>query len=706
MKKIIINQQCTPLKKIVLIAAGGVLFCLIGTPLFAQTAGEKGWVITTTDTSSNHTPAYLANGIVGIRSDRTGLQPVSVHLQGLYDRSANPNAMLTKFDYNPRLVNEYNPLQVSIVFRDGKDLAFDNNVRHWKQTWNLKEALLTTEYEYGNQLMVKTELAALRQLPVAAITTYVLTAMDDVAFTIQNNVNIPDRSSITSVHKPLLYYRMYKLSAQLPDTLPIISSRFPTLSGTDAVSGSNTFYFNGRMPVLVYKKSADSLSHSLSFTVKLKKGESYRFCMLSTFQHTGLTVDPYNDAIRISSREYHRGYLPKLEEHKARWAELWKGDVEIDGDDDAQINARLGMYCLYSSITEGLGYSIPCIGLFNEWGAHIFWDAEVWMYPGLLVLQPQFAASMMDFRYNTLPQAKRRAVQFGYKGAMYPWESDLSGNEGTSTQYKLDMTEHHITADIAIAAWNYYSITGDQNWLKAKGWPMIKPIADFWVSRATRDAAGKYHINDVVGSDEYAEDINDDAFTNGVAKLALANATKAAIVLKEPVNPLWKTVADALVILEKDGYTLQNQTYHGQQIKQADVNLLAFPYEVITDKTRILNDLEYYQSKINPVGPSMSYSVLAGAYARIGKTDKAFELFQKAYKPNLKAPFGIFSERPTNNITPFCTGYGGILQTILFGFGGLRIRDTGLVQGKPSLPAHWKKLTIKRSGKKDIVCTH
>lgn len=659
---------------------------------------SSSWIISTIDTESNYTPAYLANGIVGLRSDRTGLRPVSVHLNGFYDRSGDRD--------NARLINEYNPLQITILLNNGKQVQMDNNIHEWHQTLNLKEAILSTTYNYDS-LHVETQLAALRNLPVAALAVYSFTAMDDISFTVQNKVGIPNRTSCVPVYKPLLNYKVYQLSAQSKDRLPIMSARFPTESGNGAVAGANTYYFDAAVPALTYTKTDDSLSHSLSFTISLKKGERFRFCLLSTFQHTGFTADPYSDAIRLSSREYHRGYQQKLNAHKKEWAELWKSDIEIEGDAEAQQIARMGLYSLYSSSIEGFGLSIPPVGLQNEWGAHIFWDADMWMYPALLVMQPSLAKEMMDFRFKTLAQAKKQAAEFGYKGAMYPWESDLQGNENTSTSYKLDMTEHHISADIAIAAWNYYTVTNDKEWLKQKGYPIIKEVANFWLSRVAKDSAGKYHIYDVVGSDEYAEDVNDDAFTNGVVKLVFSHVTAAALVVQEVANSLWKKVGDGLVILQhKDGHTLQNETYHGQVIKQADVNLLAFPLNVITDKKQIKKDLEYYQPKINPKGPAMSYSVLAGAYARIGDAANAYELFRKGYHPNLKPPFQILAERSTNNIAPFCTGYGGLLQAILFGFGGLQITDKGLVEGKSNLPANWKKLTIKRSGKKDIVHFH
>ncbi|TCD28373.1 glycoside hydrolase family 65 protein [Pedobacter psychrodurus] len=673
-----------------------VMLALLANNAISQQIKKDLWTINAIDTA-NYTPAYLGNGIVGLRSQKSGLSAERVIVNGLYDRS-------NLGDY-VRLINNYNPVNIKIVFNDKKELEFGAKVKNWKQTMKLKEAVLETSYTYGTQIGVKTQMLALRNIPMAAMMIYEFEALEDIEFTVQNAITIPDRSKNQGIYKANLNYGMYSLSTTIKEKIPVMSAAFPTETGNDCVSGANTFFFNGHVPQLNYTK-LNNLSQQLAFTVKLKKGEKYSFCMLSAFTHSKFTSDPYNDVVRICSRDYNLGYKHLLENHKAAWAKLWESDIEIEGDDEAQIDTRLALYSLYSSIAKGFELSIPPTGLAETgWGGHIFWDAELWMYPPLLVMQPTFAASMVDFRFNTLAQAKKRAAQFGYQGAMYPWESDLEGNECTPISYKLDMNEHHVTADIAIAAWNYYKVTKDKLWLKQKGFPLIKDIAEFWVSRVGKDENGNYHIKNVVGPDEYFEDVDDDAFTNGVVKVVLDAAVKSAKLLNESINPQWQEVFNKIVVLKhKDGHTLQNAQYTGQRIKQADVNLLAFPLDFITDKSQILKDLQYYEPKIDPNGPSMSYSVLATSYARLGQVDKAYQLFRKAYQPNRKAPFGLISEKPGKSATVFCTGYGGMLQTIIFGFAGMKIGENGLYQKKANLPLHWEKLTLKMSGQEDIVC--
>ncbi|MFA6872212.1 MAG: glycoside hydrolase family 65 protein, partial [Bacteroidaceae bacterium] len=210
----------------------------------------------------------------------------------------------------------------------------------------------------------------------------------------------------------------------------------------------------------------------------------------------------------------------------------------------------------------------------------------------------------------------------------------------------------------------------------------------------------------VIGADEFAPNVDDNAFTNGAAKTALYNACKAAKVLQLNYPDAWKEVADGLVFAQmQDGTTKEHAHYQGEVIKQADVNLLAYPLEIITDKQQIKKDLVYYEPKIYKDGPAMGNSILSILYASLGNKKKAYALFKKSYMPNKRPPFGVLSESAFSNNPYFATGAGGLLQVVLNGFGGLRITDSGVVQKEVLLPDKWKSLTIKGVGpdKKSFV---
>jgi trehalose/maltose hydrolase-like predicted phosphorylase len=241
------------------------------------------------------------------------------------------------------------------------------------------------------------------------------------------------------------------------------------------------------------------------------------------------------------------------------------------------------MYHLYSFVREGTSLSVSPMGLSGlGYNGHVFWDAELWMYPALLVLHPELAKSMIEYRFQRLEAAKRNAFSKGFKGAMFPWESAETGVEETPVWALSGPFEHHITACVGIAAWNYYCVTQDKQWLEEKGFPILKATADFWTSRVERKQSGNFEINNVVAADEWAENVNNNAFTNAAAKANLTYAANAAKILNVKPDEDWMFVANNIPITKmKNGVTSEYDTYNGEGIKQADVNLLAYPLKEI-----------------------------------------------------------------------------------------------------------------------------
>jgi trehalose/maltose hydrolase-like predicted phosphorylase len=168
------------------------------------------------------------------------------------------------------------------------------------------------------------------------------------------------------------------------------------------------------------------------------------------------------------------------------------------------------------------------------------------------------------------------------------------------------------------------------------------------------------------------------------------------------VNPDWEYVANNIPILtmpdtkgEAVGVTREHASYQGEGIKQADVNLLAYPLKTITDKGQVKKDLDYYSKRVPNQGtPAMTQAIFALLYARLGETEKAHQFFNESYVPNLNPPFRVIAETKGGTNPYFATGAGGIVQSLLMGFGGLDITEKGMVQLPTKLPKAWKKLTI------------
>ena len=479
-----------------------------------------------------------------------------------------------------------------------------------------------------------------------------------------------------------------------------------TRFGSKTVGTSGTFIWHGinstredQRPELHHNLVSD-YDNELWFSKTLKKGDVYEFAWTGSECTTQDFNDPQSESERFVIFNLLTPKAALLEGHNVLWEQLWQGDIEIEGDMQSQLDVRLALYHLYAFSRGDSDLSIAPMGLSSQnYNGHIFWDTELWMFPPLLLFNEPIARSLVNYRSDRLGKAKQKAINFGYKGAMYPWESDDTGEEATPAWALTGTFEHHITADIAIAFWNYYRVTQDLDWLKAKGYPVMKAVADYWVRRATQNEDGSYSINNVVGANEFAPNVNDNAFTNGSAITALEFAKSAAVIIGETPHPDWETVAKKLKIYKfLDGTTMEHSTYDGAIIKQADVNLLAYPLHIINDKETIVKDLKYYEPKLAEEGPAMGQSVFAVIYARLGDAEEAFRLFKRSYEPNKRPPFGALAEAATSNNPYFATGAGGMLQVVLFGFGGLDITDAGVVQKNPILPKEWKKLTLKGIG--------
>ncbi|MBK5270844.1 MAG: glycoside hydrolase family 65 protein, partial [Bacteroidia bacterium] len=474
---------------------------------------------------------------------------------------------------------------------------------------------------------------------------------------------------------------------------------------------SNTFLFSeqhGQEPRVIHEMW-DNNMHLMKFSKKIKAGEAYRFSIVGSSITSAHHDDPLNEAERATIFAKMEGRDRLIKFHTRAWEELWQSDILIEGDPQSQQDIHSMLYHLYSFIREGTALSPSPMGLSGlGYNGHVFWDTELWMFPAVLVLHPELAKSMIEYRYERLEAAKRNAFSKGFKGAMYPWESAETGVEETPVWALSGPFEHHITACVGIAAWNYYCVTQDKNWLRNKGWPILSATADFWASRVERNGPGKFDINNVVASDEWAENVDNDAFTNAAAKANLLYATEAAKLLDITPDADWINVANNIPVLKfANGVTKEHATFNPDTIiKQVDVNLLAYPLREITNPAQIEKDLEYYETRVPDAGtPAMTQAIFALLYARLGNREKAWDWFKDAYLPNLNPPFRVVAETKGGTNPYFATGAGGILQSVMMGFGGLEITPKGIIQVKSVIPSQWKSLTIKGVGPERKIFT-
>ncbi|MFD9484800.1 discoidin domain-containing protein [Streptomyces sp. NPDC059991] len=441
---------------------------------------------------------------------------------------------------------------------------------------------------------------------------------------------------------------------------------------------------------------AQNMTARQVLALPVRRGQSYDFTKYVGVDTALTSHAPRRDATAASQRAADRGWDALLRSHTAAWSRLWRSDIEVPGQREMQSWVRSAQYGLLSNTREGAANSIAPAGLTSDnYAGLVFWDAETWMYPGLLATRPELAKTVVDYRYRTRAGARENARKLGYQGLFYPWNSGSSGNlaqECHSVDPPHCRTQIHLQSDISLATWQYYLATKDTQWLRERGWPVLQGIAEFWAGRVSRNTDGSYSIKDTAGPDEYSNGVDDAVFTNAGAATALRHATRAAEVLGKQAPTAWKAIADRIRI----PYDAQSKVfqqydgYHGSTIKQADTVLLVYPLEWPMPKGADAATLDYYAQRTDPDGPAMTDSVHAIDAAGIGEPGcSTYTYLERSIKPFVRGPFAQFSEARGDKAgaddplagSPahdFLTGKGGFLQVFTNGLTGMRMRENRL----------------------------
>jgi trehalose/maltose hydrolase-like predicted phosphorylase len=427
------------------------------------------------------------------------------------------------------------------------------------------------------------------------------------------------------------------------------------------------------------------------------------------------------------------GFERLLAEHRAAWAARWRdAEVIIEGDPETQLAARFALFHLMASVPTSGEAPVGARGLTGPaYAGHVFWDADVYMLPPLAATCPPAARSMLEYRIRRLQAARRVATGWHLAGARFPWESAGEGTDVTPRLARLPGGgivpvrtgdhEEHITADVAWAAWQYHQWTGDAAFLAGRGRDLIAEAARYWAARVRRDRHGAGHLYGVIGPDEYHEPVDDNAFTNVMARWNLRLA--ARLIEGDGIGGTaeeagrWREVADSLVdgydpdsgrYLQFTGYdrlepllvadiaeppvaadvVLGRRRLAGSQIiKQPDVLLLHHMVPEETQPGSLIPNLDYYGPR-TAHGSSLSPAIHAALLARAGRLDDALDAFRMAARLDLDDLTG------TTSAGLHLATMGGLWQALAHGFLGLRPVD-GALHVDPRLPGAWRGLGLR-----------
>jgi alpha,alpha-trehalose phosphorylase len=490
----------------------------------------------------------------------------------------------------------------------------------------------------------------------------------------------------------------------------------------------------GGVPASVASSAGEDLAEVV-VRARLRGGETLRLAKFAAYHWApdGPLADRVEDTL---DRAGAAGFAAVEQDHAARAEEFWRrSDVVLEGPGDLQRTVRFNLFQLMQATACVDGLGVAAKGVTGRgYEGHYFWDTEVYVVPFLAHTNPAWARRLLEFRCEMLGAARRRAREVGHSGALYPWRT-IDGREA-SAWYAAGTAQYHINADIAYAMHQYNRVTGDLGFMLECGAEVLVETARFWMELGffSERRDGRFRITGVTGPDEYTTVVDDNAYTNLMAKENLEVATRivewlqgsdpdghAELVrttgLEEAEVDGWRRAAEAMHIPrhEELGIVLQDEhfldrkewdfagtppskhplllhfhpleLYRHQVIKQADVVLATYlvGHHFDTDEKRRTFD---YYDPLTTGDSTLSACIQSVMASEVGYARAALDYFARACEVDLSDLHGNTGDGI------HIASCGGTWLALAAGFGGLRDSD-GELRFAPRLPREWQRLCFR-----------
>lgn len=501
---------------------------------------------------------------------------------------------------------------------------------------------------------------------------------------------------------------------------------YAIMGGSDGVNMHKTSLVKDK-PYIHSNESSIAQAVDVSFT----PGKTVTITKFVGAASSDAFPNPKKTAKEAAKRGLKSGYEALLRSHVSEWASVmpdWSvddftspEDGTLPADDyivESAITAVTNPYYLLqntvgkNAIREASNAplnenSMSVGGLTSDsYAGLIFWDADIWMQPGLAASHPEAAQCYTNYRIAKYPQAllnaktsfagSKNKTYFSPEAAIYPWTSGRFGNcTGTGPCWDY---QYHLNGDIGLSLINQWVTSGDTETFREKMFPIYDSIATLYSNLLERNGT-KWTLTNMTDPDEYANHVNAGGYTMAMIAetLLYANAFRKEFGLEQ--NSTWNEMAANVLILREQGVTLEYTTMNGSAVvKQADIVLNTFPLDYNNDYTQqnALTDLDYYAGKQSPDGPAMTWAIFSIVANEVSPSGcSGYTYAQYSYDPYIRAPFFQFSEQMIDNASinggthpayPFVTGSGGANQVVLFGYLGLRLLPDNVIHIDPNLP--------------------
>jgi alpha,alpha-trehalose phosphorylase len=471
----------------------------------------------------------------------------------------------------------------------------------------------------------------------------------------------------------------------------------------------------------------------VTYIAEATDGSTIRLTKFACYQ-TSRSVPPQellDRTCQVLRRAMSSGFDEVAATQRAILDDFWeRSDVQVDGDPQVQQAIHWNLFQLFQATARAEGSGVPAKGLTGHgYEGHYFWDIELFLLPFLSYTEPRIAKNLLRFRYSMLDKARERAAELNQAGALFPWRT-ITGEEA-SAYYQAGTAQYHLDADIVYALKRYVDVSGDDHVHVEIGAELLVETARMWADLGFYDEAGRFHLFTVTGPDEYTTVVNDNAYTNLMARLNLNYAVAVLLELREKdpyryrvlCNDValaddeidrWRQAAEAMHVPYDDARGMNPQDaqfleremwdfdatppekyplllhyhplviYRHQVLKQADVVLAMFLLgnEFTLDQKR--RNFDYYDP-LTTSDSSLSPPVHSIVAADIGDERRAMQHFRLALFMDLADVAG----NTAHGVHVASTG--GTWMALVYGFGGLRDFD-GRICFDPLLPEAWSSL--------------
>ena len=453
---------------------------------------------------------------------------------------------------------------------------------------------------------------------------------------------------------------------------------------------------------------------STAYRFRARTDRRYRMSLLTAAVPVLSHARPDEQAGRIAAVGAKRGFDALRRDNAAAWQELWRGRIEIDGADARwQAITDASVFYLLSSTHSASLASTSLFGLaywpnYHYYHGHVMWDIETLSVPPLLLLAPDAAHALLDYRYRHLTSAHHNAAMHGWRGAMYPWESCPEHGE-EATPGARPYTEDHISTDVALAFANYVHATGDRDYARRIAWPVLRSVAEWVVSRVTRSARG-YEIRGTVGPREHYLAVDNNAYTNMAAAQTMREAAECARLIGEDAPTAWLEIADGLVlprdkrrdaIINHDGARLLEEQ---GGVPEGAAGLFPVGYRASSHIEQATYRYAAVEQAPMYVGAPMLSALVPVYAARAGDPVLARELLERGYGDFINEPFlepdeypRARTERP--RASPMFANLSGFLTGVLYGFTGIQLgpeQPDAWSRHRVALPDGWRAIRVER----------